>query len=132
MNRTCSDCCKSRKLPGILSATFRALRTSSRLSPLVLLAEDGSFGMHETISRQDLAVMLYRVAGAMNLEWGASASVAVPPFADQSDIAGYASGAVAAMQRHGIIEGMGDGVFAPRGLATRAQASAILYRMFAS
>ncbi|WP_214627991.1 S-layer homology domain-containing protein [Paenibacillus agaridevorans] len=89
---------------------------------------DGSFGINDAISRQDMAVMLYRASKAMGLAWSPSAEA--PAFADAASIAPYAVEAVAVMQEQGIINGMGENSFAPRGLSTRAQAAAVLYRMF--
>ncbi|RAV05070.1 hypothetical protein DQG13_04105 [Paenibacillus sp. YN15] len=89
--------------------------------------EDGTFGVDERISRQDLAVMLHRASKILGLE-GESAAAAAP-FADQADIAEYAAEAVAAMQRQGIVNGLEHQIFAPQGLSTRAQAAVVIYRM---
>lgn len=89
---------------------------------------DGSFGISDSISRQDMAVMLYRASKITGLGWrtGTEASA----FADAASIAPYAVEAVAVMEANGIMNGMGEGNFVPRGLSTRAQAAAVLYRMF--
>lgn len=47
-------------------------------------------------------------------------------FTDEADIAAYALPAVQALQRAGVINGMPDGSFCPRGSATREQACAML------
>lgn len=89
--------------------------------------EDGTFGVNERISRQDMAVMTYRAIAA--------AGVALEPaddagrFADEAAIASYAREAVTAMQRAGIINGMPNGAFAPDATANRAQAAVILYQL---
>ncbi|WP_019912319.1 S-layer homology domain-containing protein [Paenibacillus sp. HW567] len=88
---------------------------------------DGSFGVNDSISRQDLAVMLYRASRVLGLELGGS-QAAEAVFSDKAEIALYASEAVAAMQQHGIVNGLSGNTFAPKGLSTRAQAAVILYR----
>lgn len=82
---------------------------------------DGS-SPREQITREQLAAMLYRYAGSP-----------VPPdlaltFTDTDQISGYAEDAVRWAVDNGLINGMGDGTLAPRGIATRAQAAAILMR----
>lgn len=100
---------------------------SARKLGIVEGREDGTFGINDNISRQDLAVMLYRAFRVMNRE--REASTAAIQFADKADIAEYASEAVAVMQYQGIIDGMDGNIFAPRELSTRAQAAAIIYRI---
>lgn len=89
---------------------------------------DGSFGIGDPISRQDMAVMLYRASKATGLGWSKGAGASA--FADAASIAPYAAEAVAVMEANGIMNGMGENSFDPRGLSTRAQAAAVLYRMF--
>lgn len=89
---------------------------------------DGSFGINDPISRQDMAAMLYRAA--------AKTKVTLPnnvhenEFSDDSSISDYAAQAVKALQQAGIVSGMGDGTFAPAGNATRAQAAVIIYGFY--
>ncbi len=90
--------------------------------------ENGAFGVNDNITRQDMAVMMYRAAKALGIELKPASTES--RFADQASIAGYASEAVAAMQQAGIVNGIGEGVFAPQGSSTRAQAAAVLYRIF--
>ena len=47
-------------------------------------------------------------------------------FSDDEQISDYAKEAVYFMQKAGVISGMGDGCFAPKGLATRAESAKIL------
>ncbi|OBR66373.1 hypothetical protein A7K91_24460 [Paenibacillus oryzae] len=90
---------------------------------------NGTFGINDTISRQDMAVMLYRAAQAMELEWSKPATAA-SQFADQGSIADYALEAVSELQRHGAMNGKENDLFAPRDKSTRAQAAATLFRIF--
>ncbi|MFB9275525.1 endo-1,4-beta-xylanase [Cohnella cellulosilytica] len=88
---------------------------------------DGSFGVGDKITRQEMALMAYRAireAGiALNEEKAASA------LHDAQDIASYAKDAVSAMHQAGIINGVGGDRFDPKGTATRAQAAVILYQL---
>ena len=87
---------------------------------------DGRFGAGEPITRQDMAVLLYR---ALALKKSAlAAQTAALDFADANEIAGYAKDAVALMQKCGIIKGVDGGRFAPADNANRAQAAVILDR----
>ncbi|HHV98686.1 MAG TPA: hypothetical protein GXX36_03790 [Clostridiaceae bacterium] len=89
---------------------------------------DGTFGVNEEILRQDIAVMLYRTAQYLGIDLDGNANEIT--FTDEADISGYAKEAVAAMQKAGIIKGIGDGSFAPKKLATRAEATVMIYRLF--
>ncbi len=84
---------------------------------------DGVFGVGMNITRQDIATIAARAMGI-------NASGAEVSFSDEASIADYAKDAVAALASHGIISGMGDGSFAPKANATRAQAAKILYELY--
>lgn len=79
------------------------------------------FHPNDEITREDMAVMIYRFSGMTAGEQDAL-------FADHDDISEYAREAVYTLYGKGIISGMGDNVFAPGQNATRAQAAAIIYR----
>lgn len=81
--------------------------------------ENGCFRPNDRITRQDLAVMLYR---AMKV----SASIDELSFTDADQISVYAVGAVGYFARRGIISGYPEGHFAPFGNATRAEAAKII------
>ncbi|MCR4431546.1 MAG: S-layer homology domain-containing protein [Tepidanaerobacteraceae bacterium] len=89
---------------------------------------DGSFGVNDQITRQDMAVMAYRIAQLVKANLNTNASVI--QFTDKSDISPYAVDAVIAMQNAGVINGVGDSRFLPKGQATRAQAATIICRLF--
>jgi GH43 family beta-xylosidase len=90
--------------------------------------DDGSFGIDDAISREDMAVMAYRASqlAKVNLQ----ANVGSVDFADQSQIASYAAESVAAMQKAGVINGIGNSLFAPKDDASRAEAAKIIYSLF--
>ncbi|MBQ4527075.1 MAG: S-layer homology domain-containing protein [Clostridia bacterium] len=83
---------------------------------------DGIFGAGSYITREDMAVMAGRSAGIASENSNSN-------FADDDDISAYAIEFVNAMNEKGIITGMGDGTFMPKGNATRAQAAVIIYRI---
>lgn len=85
-------------------------------------AGDGSFGIGRQITRQDMAVMMYRAAGLLPEKSSRT-------FQDDAQIAGYAKDAVYTLQSQGIINGRIGNNFEPDGYATRAEAAAMLYRM---
>jgi hypothetical protein len=87
---------------------------------------ENRFAPENTISRQDLAVLLKRYA-----EFAGLASFALNQavtFADADRVATYAKEAAAAMQRAGVISGKPGNLFDPLGNATRAETAAMLHR----
>ena len=87
---------------------------------------DGLFGTGRNITRQDMAVMIYKAltAKGVGLEAGALA------FSDSAAVSDYAKDAVAALANAEIINGQGDNTFNPNGEATRAEAASIIYGMY--
>jgi beta-glucosidase len=102
--------------------------TSAQKLGIVLGKEDGSFGVHDKISREDMAVMIYRTARYLQAELGKSSKAVL--FTDQSAISIYASEAVSALQQAGVIQGNDDGRFAPNEPSTRAQAATVVFRLY--
>ena len=78
------------------------------------------FGVGRNITREDMAVI---VARAMKLDISAESET----FTDDDEISDYAKDAVYAVKEKGVISGLGDGRFAPKMFATRAQAAKIIY-----
>ena len=76
---------------------------------------DGTFGVEAYISRQDIAAILYRAA-QNTMEKGNLAA-----FSDAATVADYAADGVGALAKAGIVNGLGDGTFAPFNHATRAE-----------
>lgn len=74
---------------------------------------DGRFGVNDSITRQDVAAVLWRYEG--------SPAASAQDFADESSIASYAAPAVDWARANGIISGKGNNRFDPRGNATRAE-----------
>ena len=88
---------------------------------------DGTFGVNDQISRQDMAVMTFNTLKTVGITL--ELKEAAVDFKDDSEIAGYAKEAVKTMQQAGIIRGMETGEFAPLANANRAQAAVILYKL---
>lgn len=89
--------------------------------------DDGTFRPEQSISREEMAVMLDRAIQFTKA--AAKSSGELPPtFADQGQISSWAASAVHELAANGIISGMSDTQFAPQGIATRAQAAVMLKR----
>lgn len=83
--------------------------------------ENGEFHPNDSITRQDMAVLIYRIMNQPTAENELS-------FSDADNISNYAMPAVCYLSGKGIISGMGDNKFVPLGTATRAQAAQMLYK----
>ena len=81
-----------------------------------------SFGTGDLITREDMAVMALRALNAK----GESLNFESDEFSDDGAISDYAKTAVYSLKNAGIINGMGDGSFAPKFNSTRAQAAKII------
>ncbi|MBR3932746.1 MAG: S-layer homology domain-containing protein [Clostridia bacterium] len=87
----------------------------------LVTGSDNAFNPNAQITRQDAAVILYRlISSVKSLEGSIS-------FSDSASIADYAKTAVESLASASIISGMGDGTFAPTQNLTRAQAAKLLY-----
>ena len=84
---------------------------------------DTEFGPDICITRQDMAVILYNTALAMDFEMNAENA----DIADDADISEYAKNAVYALKNAGIINGYEDGSFRPKNNANRAEAAQMVY-----
>ena len=81
---------------------------------------NGMFGPNDNITREQLAVMLWRYAGSP------AATHKELLFNDTDEISGYALEALRWAVENDIISGYGDGRLGPQGLATRAQTAQML------
>lgn len=82
---------------------------------------DGTFGAGDSITREQLAVMLYRSVGSP-----AVSSSAAGRFSDAASISAYAQDALNWAVENGILNGMGNNVLNPQGNATRAQVAQMM------
>lgn len=89
--------------------------------------EENCFGTGNSISRQDIAVIVRRA-----IEYTIPDTMyhyTEPYFEDAADISPYAFHSVGAMQSKGIFEGDEENKFNPQNGATRAEAAKIIYLM---
>lgn len=85
-----------------------------------------TFGSGQTISRQDMATMIYRAVLKLKVTLP-SGNIAA--FNDAEMISGYALEAVNKLAAAGVVSGMGDDNFAPGASATRAQAICMIFNI---
>lgn len=84
--------------------------------------DDGSFGIGEQITRQDMAVIVHRLCVAMGIEIPAGTIT----FTDGTAISEYAFEGVKALATAGIVNGYEDGSFGPMDPLSRAQAAKVI------
>ena len=87
---------------------------------------NGLFGPNDAITREQLAVFLYRYAAYKGYDVSARASL--DGFADRTQISGYAYDAMSWAYAEGLITGKSASTLAPKGEATRAEVATILMR----
>lgn len=83
---------------------------------------DGNFGVGVTVTRQDMAAILYRLLTNTD-------DVDTKTFNDDEQISSYAKEAVGKMSALGLINGYEDGTFNPNAEATRAMAAKVIHDM---
>ena len=92
---------------------------------LIMGNDNNEFKGTETITRQDIAVILYRAMQKKEVKL----DNAKDSFNDIDYISDYAKDAVKYMAGEGIINGFEDGSFRPTEPATRAQAAKLIYAL---
>jgi len=108
------------------SAWYAPYVASAAANGLVNGKEDGSFGVGEGITRQDMAVMVYRALGKMGYPMSDAAQIG---YYDTAEISDYAYEAVSEISKRGIMNGTGDNLFSPKGSVTRAMAAKVIYEI---
>ena len=91
----------------------------ARLNGIVTGYSDELFGPDDTVSREQIAAILWRYAGSPAADAGEN-------FADKSAISAYAATAVDWARANGVVSGKGNNIFDPQGGATRAEVATIL------
>ena len=86
---------------------------------------DGSFKPTNVITREDLAVLLYRYQGMPEVD-----ESILDIFPDAAEISGYARKAVAWAAQEGLYKGYDDGSIQPKGVANRAELAVLLVRFY--
>ena len=106
--------------------SYPYIASANRLG-LVTGISETAFNPAGSITREDMAVIMHRLYKLVGLKADADAIA----FTDGDDIAGYAKEAVGVLADEKVINGMGDGTFAPKASVTRAQASKVVYELLA-
>jgi len=104
----------------VASAWYSDAVTWATVQGIVNGYGNGLFGPDDNITREQLAVMLWRYAGEP------AATSKELHFNDADTASGYALNALRWAVENGIINGKGDGILDPKGIATRAQVAQIL------
>ena len=97
------------------------------LNDLVNGYADGTFQPNADITRQELAVILWRLAKQMGMDVTSDSAVLLN-FTDRDEIASWAAEAVAWAYQCGILGGYSDGGMAPTAGASRIEAAAMIAR----
>lgn len=104
--------------------SYQYIATASELG-LVTGVDANNFNPTGGITRENLAVILYRAYKLAGKDVNASGL----SFTDAKNISDYAKDAVAALVKIGVMNGMGDGTFAPKAVVTRAQSAKAIYEL---
>ena len=91
---------------------------------------DTTFAPGDDITREQLAVILYRYAAYQGYDVSQRADLS--GFGDASSISGYAQEALSWAHAQGLVLGFEDGSLRPQGTASRAQIAAVLMRFLAA
>ncbi len=85
---------------------------------------EGRFEPDSALTREQAATLLSRLAAAMDKPFESSD----PTFADNGSVSDWASAAVGEMQKSGVMGGVGEGMFDPKGSYTREQSIITMLR----
>lgn len=88
---------------------------------------DGRSGGGDSVTREQLAVLLYRYAGLRGEETPTE-GMAIGNFADNTQVSPWARDAVCWCLGQGILNGRGGGILAPQAAAARAELAVMLQR----
>lgn len=89
--------------------------------------DDGSFGIGESITREDMVAMACR---AVEVSGGTLTYGSETDFTDKDEISDYARAYVGALSGMGIINGTDNGIFAPKAFASRAEAARVISALY--
>lgn len=96
---------------------------SAKKAGLAAGISESLFGVNDSITREDMAVMVLRLVKLFDIDMTGTAA----DFSDYDEISGYAKESVLQLSGAGIINGMGDGTFSPKTYVTRAQGAKVIY-----
>ena len=107
------------------NAWYYSYISSARESNLITGRPDGSFGVGEYITKEDIAVIMMRIM-VLN---GKSPSDGECMISDISAVSDYAVDAVKMLNSYGIIKGDENARFEPKRYSTRAEAAFVIYSL---
>jgi len=84
---------------------------------------NGEFGLNDTLSRQDLAIMFVRALNVDSTGYGSKLQ-----FTDSKSISNYAKDAVGFAVEAGLLKGIGNNTFDPKGIAVRQDVAIVASR----
>lgn len=88
--------------------------------------EDNTFRPNDTVTREQLAVMIYNYMASKGKDVSSIEGMAIYEFSDYSDISEWSKTAIRYCLNSGILSGNTDGTFNPKGNVTRAELAVIL------
>ncbi len=108
-------------------AYYRGFAEWAKTAGITNGINERQFAPNEAISREQLALMVVRFAQHLGYEF--KAEIDKKAFSDEAAISPWAKAAVSTLQQAGILEGKGNGLFAPKQVATRAEVAAIMQKL---
>ena len=121
--------------PAVSAAPFRDVPASQYYASAVAWASengivsgygDGIFGPEDTITREQMASILYRYANYKGYDMSGTADLSI--YVDAGKISPYAMTALQWANANGLVSGTTPETLTPGGSATRAQVASILMR----
>lgn len=88
---------------------------------------DGTFGLGDYVTREEMATLVYRAALNSGITFG-TAGRDVVTYGDVGALSDFARDAVMALTAYGVMSGS-DGYFSPQNSASRAQAAVVIYNI---
>ncbi len=95
---------------------------------IVLGYENGLFKPNDDVSREQMAVFLYRYAVNFGLSYGTASVSSLNKFSDAGSVSAWAKDAIAWCIENGIITGRTTSTIVPQGNTTRAEVATIISR----
>lgn len=92
---------------------------------------DSIFGVGQSISREDVAVIVHRILSMLNAaqDSGEKTDAEAPSFSDSMKVSDYAADSVALLSDMSVLNGFEDGSFRPQNSLTRAEAAKIICKL---
>ncbi|MFD0674641.1 M20/M25/M40 family metallo-hydrolase [Cohnella sp. GCM10027633] len=88
---------------------------------------DDLFEPSRPITREEMAVLGAKIMTALTGKTTQNADAALAGYEDAGTISAGARTAVSLLTEQGVVSGVADGIFAPKGIVTRAQAAVMIY-----